>query len=199
MAHERHQRAQRFQWMEPKVSTSCDLTHRPYIIAELVEFLVREANYMASLTSRCLKVVGILPLESTVDSAIALPAELLLELAAILRIGMWERQDLRRLIATDLPPAEEAFHDLMSRAAERPESFSTGMLVNSSLHRRVMHVLLRQFAWNGPRHLGAEVLLGRPEESDSDAILDAVAEFLWARRRRVGEGTGDERESHHGQ
>jgi len=49
---------------------------------------------------------------------------------------------------------------------------------------RVLALTVERFAWHARDDLGAEVLLGFPEE---DAVLDALAQFLWE-HRHLGRG-----------
>jgi hypothetical protein len=160
----------------------------------LIECFVREAEYMASLTISFLEVMEILPVGQRREHPVAIPAEFLTELAAILRISIWELNNLRDQIAADLPRAEDAYNDLMERAYHRPESFSSPG-ESPPLHYRVMEAVLRHLAWNGRRDLGADVLLGRPDDGDDDAALEAMAQYLWARRHSGGERPRESREA----
>jgi hypothetical protein len=166
-------------------------------ISELAECLVHDAEYMARLTIRFIDLTGIFPPGQPGERPVALPAEFLLELAAVLRIAIWERDHLRDRIAADLPRAQDAYLELLERAAHRPDSFSSAM-VSPPLHRRVIDATLRHLAWNGRRDLGADVLLGRPDEGDDDIALEAMAEFLWARRHSAGDRPRVSREASRG-
>ena len=130
-------------------------------IAELTECVIREADLMASLTIAFIDRTGVFPPERRLERPVALPATFLLELAAVLRIAVWECHGLRAQLPSDLPTAEYAYADLLDRAAHRPESFSSD-LISPPLHRRVMDVTLRYFAWNGRRDWGADVLSRSP-------------------------------------
>jgi hypothetical protein len=171
--------------MEPNVPTPPSQGHASPSVSQVVECFVREAEYMARLTIRFIDHTGIFPADQRRERPVALPAEFLLELAAVLRIAIWERNGLRVRIAADLPLAEDSYFELVERAAHRPESFSSE-IVSPPLHRRVMQAVLSQLAWNGRRDLDADVLLGRPDAADDDNALEAMAEFLWARRHPSG-------------
>jgi hypothetical protein len=167
------------------------------LASELAECIVHEAGHMADLTIRFLDDTGLFPPEQRRERPVALPAELLLELAAVLRIAIWERDGLLDPVAVGLPHARDAYDELMERAAHRPDSFSS-VVISPPLHRKVMWVVLRQLAWNGRRDLGADVVLGRTD-GDGEAELEAMAEFLWARRHPASGRPLKVREAGHGQ
>lgn len=104
----------------------------------------------------------------------SLPAAFLLELAAVLELGTWERQDLCRHLDVDLPSHSDAAESLASRAAQRPGEFEGPDA--APLSRKMFQVWATSFAWNSHQFLHADVILG---EVDEDAFVDLLANFLW--------------------
>jgi hypothetical protein len=74
----------------------------------------RQADFVAAyLRSPCLLGTG----------EIRLPAAALLELAAVLELGLWEEQGLRDYLDVDLPSYREAADALASRCVRGSEEF----------------------------------------------------------------------------
>jgi hypothetical protein len=147
---------------------------------ELIEAVVRDAQFMADLTAGFLGRLGALPpLKQRRKAPVALPGEFLLGLAAALRIGLWERAGLRDRLGLDLPPADQALDDLFARhaaaapAAARPEGAAGGIVEG------VFAAALSRLAWGGRRELRADVVLDGPDE---EVLLEALADLLWAHR-----------------
>jgi hypothetical protein len=147
---------------------------------ELIEYTIRDAEYMASLVIAFLEGLGMLPPRGQRrPNPVGLPAEFLLELAAVLRIAAWERAGLRDSLCRGLPPAEEALDDLFRRyvpvaGLEQPERRS------STLAMDVFKISLSRLAWEARGALRTDVVLDRPAD---DLLLESMADFLWEHRR----------------
>jgi hypothetical protein len=100
-------------------------------------------------------------------------------------IATWEHDQIRDKPGTDLPRAEDPFHDLIKRSALELWAFSLNR-VSPSLHQEVMETIFRTVAWNGRRDLNAVVILGRLDGLNEDAAVEALAKYLRARRYRTG-------------
>ena len=116
---------------------------------ELIEAIIRDAEFMADLTASFLDQLGFLPpLKQRRKEPVALPCEFLLELAAVLRLALWERAGLRDRLGRDLPPAEQALDDLFARfAQESPVARSDG--TSAGLVMEVFKTTLSRLAWGG--------------------------------------------------
>jgi hypothetical protein len=137
--------------------------------------VVRQAHRQAELTAAVLKAWGLAE-----GKASPLPAGFLLELGAVLELGLWERQGVRPYLTADLPSYREAADELGARASKGPVEFEVPGSVR--LWPQVLRVWLEQFAWDGPEALGADLLVGQVDE---DALVDVLAEFLWQHRHEV--------------
>jgi hypothetical protein len=153
---------------------------------ELIEAVVRDAQFMADLTAGFLDRLGALPpLKQRRKAPVALPDGFLLELAAVLRIGLWERAGLRDRLGLDLPPADQVLDDLVARFTQvpvemRPERTCAGIVMD------VFRTTLDRLAWGGRGELHADVVLG---EHDDELLLEALADVLWE-QRHVGRAEG---------
>jgi hypothetical protein len=106
-----------------------------------------------------------------------LPTAHLLDLAAALRLAGWEWAGLDIHRRAGLPPARDAICNVLL-APTRPGSGLVERAV-PTLYPAVLHLLIEHFAWSGLRDLGAEMILDTPDE---DALVEAMARFLWAHR-----------------
>jgi hypothetical protein len=78
-----------------------------------VRAVARHAERQADLTAAYLDATGLFN-----GKPVQLPAAFLPELAAVLELGLWERQDLRRHLDVDIPSFSEAAASLAARAAK---------------------------------------------------------------------------------
>ena len=146
--------------------------------AELVEATAREAARDADRVGQLLHELGFVP---SPDHPVRLPAAFLLDLGAALRLLDWELGGLHVHRDAGLPPAEQALHDAFRGLVE---SAGANGAADRDLARRVVALFAARLAWHGRPELGAEVAL---DHLDEDAMLDALAAFLWA-RRHAGRG-----------
>lgn len=109
-----------------------------------------------------------------------LPPGILLDLGAILRMRAWETAGLTVHRDAGLPSAEDAMEILIDTLFEAARN-SAALARTGILARDVFRVAMTRFAWSGPVEMNAEVALHIPNE---DALIDALAQLLWANRRR---------------
>jgi hypothetical protein len=149
-----------------------------------IQAIVRHARYKAQLTAFVLNTMGLLP-----TKPYCVPGMYLLELAAVLELGMWERQGLRQFLDTDLPTFDEAAAELARRANLGPDEFRGPDA--APLNQRVLKVWLENFAWN-PGELSAPSLL--VGQIDEDCLVDTLAEFIWNNRNNLSQILAQNRE-----
>jgi hypothetical protein len=114
------------------------------------------------------------------DPPLPLPAEFLLDLAAGLRLLLWEQAGLNPQAIAGLPPARQVLRQvLLSISNPWPEFPSAEP--PGTLARRVLAAFVDHFAWTARVELDAEVVLSEPDE---EAVLEALADFLWQHRPR---------------
>jgi hypothetical protein len=142
---------------------------------ELVGALVRRAERQADVTADWLKAAGLFR-----SGPPRLPAACLLELAAVLELGIWERHGLRGHLEVDLPTYREAADQLAARCMKGPAEFHGPNATPLSL--RVLRVWMEHFAWEGPDLLQADVVVG---DLDEDVFIDLLAEFVWTYRHEL--------------
>ena len=154
-----------------------DTSEGPFEIpdATKIRAVARHGERQADLTAAYLEATGIFK-----SKPIYLPAAFLLELAAVLELGMWERQGVRSRLDVDLPTYREASQSLGERAMRGPSEFAnTG---TPPLSIAVMNVWLEHFAWDGPEFLGTDVVV---DNLDEDTFIDLLAEFVWTHRQEL--------------
>lgn len=109
-----------------------------------IRAVVRHAKRAAELTAAALDATGLFP-----EKPISLPAAFLLEFAAVLELGLWERQGLREFLKTDLPSYSEAAEAMLAKAKLGPAAFG-GPDDASSLSSRVLQAWIRHCTGKGP-------------------------------------------------
>ena len=120
-----------------------------------------------------------LGIRGTPEKPVQLPREFLLDLAAALRLLVWEAQGFFFHIEAGLPEAQEAIGDVFRRLSEHD-------FVPTRISVQVLRLFVERFAWTGQQNLGADMVL---DELTDDVALDALAEYLWA-SRHAGSVTG---------
>jgi hypothetical protein len=144
--------------------------------AELVAGVAREAEADARHVCLFLEAVGV---SATPERPVPLPAHFLLDLAAALRLLIWERSGLRPQNIGNLPLSRHALREVLLSAATAQRASAIGE--PGVLARRVVAAWIDHFAWGARVELGVDVLL---EEADDEALLEALADFLWDHRPR---------------
>ena len=108
------------------------------------------------------------------------PSVYLLELGAVLELGMWERGGLKDHIADELPPYAEAFKTLDERLELGPSEFDGPYA--TPLSQQVLIAWINNFAWDADQSFGAEMLLGQVEREE---FVDQLASFLIEHHREL--------------
>jgi hypothetical protein len=137
--------------------------------------VAQHAERVADLTVAILDAIGLIRNKSA-----PFPAMFLLELGAVLELGLWEQQGLRAFLDTDLPSYQEAAAALAARAAKGLVEFEGPNA--APLSSLVLRVWMENFAWEGPCHLQAEVVVGNVDE---DQFAQVLADFVWQHRREL--------------
>ena len=149
-------------------------THR--FPTELVAVLAADAVLDAECVGQFLQACG---LRGSRDRPIRLPSGVLLELAAVLRVLEWEQNGIRVHLDAGLPSADELVDDLLQRLKRAMSNSSTSPVGTLIYH--VVKLSVERMSWHGRRELAAEVAL---DDADEDALLEALADFLWKNRPR---------------
>jgi hypothetical protein len=131
--------------------------------------LSRRAERQADLTAAALDATGLFGSKPTV-----LPSGFLLELAAVLELGMWEHQGLRRHLDVDLPSFKDA-SEALARRASRGQMEFVGPNA-TTLSDQVLQVWAENFAWESHAYLQTDVVLGEVEE---EVFANLLAEYVW--------------------
>ena len=119
-----------------------------------------------------------LGLGATPEKPRLMPAGFLLHLGVALRLLAWEAQGFFFHREAGLPEARQVIRDAFQWLAD-PGADPTELCI------AVLRLSLERFAWSGLPELGADVAL---DEAQEDALVEALADFLWARcsRERTG-------------
>lgn len=139
-----------------------------------IQALTRHAERQADLTAAYLNATGVFQ-----SKPARLPAAFLLELAAVLELGLWERQGIRPYLKVDLPTHQEASRSLGERAKRGPTEFTDG---ETPLWIEILKVWLEHFAWDGPEFLATDVVI---DDLNEDTFIDVIAEFVWKYRHEL--------------
>jgi hypothetical protein len=134
----------------------------------LVQAVTQLAERQADRTADWLESAGHPP------GPLNVPAAFLLELAAVLQLGEWERQNVLNHLDANLPSYRQAADELAARAALGPKEFHGPHATRLSI--LVNTVWIERFAWDGPSMLQADIVFG---DCDEDALVEQLAEFLW--------------------
>jgi hypothetical protein len=146
-----------------------------------IDAIRRRAEFVASLVGETIRRMLDLPQQPDGQvHQLNVPAGFLLELGAVIVLKLWERQGITRHVDAGLPSWSDADADLARRFNEDPRQFDR--LDNASLSQRVLKYWVENFAWDGIETFGADVLLST---ADEDAIVDAVARFLYENRNAL--------------
>jgi hypothetical protein len=106
--------------------------------------------------------------------SVNVPAAFLLELAAFLQIGEWERQGLTAYLNTELPSYCETADYLAARTKFGASEFQGPSATRISDF--VNTIWIEHFAWEGPSLMKADIVFG---DCDDDALAEQLALFLW--------------------
>ncbi len=148
----------------------------PQFSDTLLRAVAQHAERQAHLTGTYLRNSGFCP-----DGEIRLPGPALLELAAVLELGVWERRGIRQYLPADLLTYREAADQLAARCMKGPAEFQGRNAAPLSL--RIFRVWVEHFAWDGPDLLDADVVLSDADHEDD--FIDLLAEFIWTHRNEL--------------
>ena len=146
---------------------------------DLVQAVAQDAVLDAHRVAEFLEVLGLRPSgEGSSRVPLRLPTYFLVGLGVALRLLTWEQCGLRIHQDAGLPSAHDALCEVF-RAVPAPTPLVDKEQAARRLRRRVLDVFVARLAWNGRALLGADLELG---EADEDALVNALADFLWANR-----------------
>jgi hypothetical protein len=111
---------------------------------------------------------------------VSLPRALLLELAAVLQLGMWEHQGLAPYLPAGVPRFAEAAGQLGRRARNGLREFESSSSIPLLL--KVLQVWMEHFSWDGVELLGCDAIVGTVDE---DEFAVTLADFVWQHRREL--------------
>jgi hypothetical protein len=153
---------------------------------DLIQAVARDAAAAADYVAVFLDALGLRGTnEGGTPVPLRLPYFFLLGLGAALRLLVWEQHGVQAHRDAGLPPADEAVRAVF-RAVTAPEPPEEKERRARQLGCRVLAAFVERLAWSGQALLGADVELG---QADEDALVDALARFLWA-CRHDGDGPG---------
>ncbi len=154
------------------------------VVLEFLEAAVRQAQLDAERVVRFLERVGFVPgPRQRAKKPCNLPRAFLLQIAAAVRISDWELSGVAQKPLAELPSSEEvlasaftSLGELLSGALNSEPDPTTAKEVFIAWHRN--------FALNGPRDLGVNVVVDgiAPRES-----MELIADFLWRFRHLARE------------
>jgi hypothetical protein len=113
------------------------------------------------------------------EPPVRLPAQFLLGLGLAVRLFSWESKGLRVHLDAGVAPAKDVLRDVVRRTAQLGPCETDADV--ASLRMKVLCLSVQRFAWAGPAVLGADVVVGDPDE---ELLLDALARLCWASRRK---------------
>ncbi len=146
---------------------------RDDVVDYLVPF-VREAHRQADLVICFLKALD-------VPTGTPLTPDLLLKIAAFVRIYQWERSGVRALLPADLPAARDIFDDIVGIADRARPSLS-----GRKLAAAVLWIAARQMTSPSLQSQVPDVVVAQrlaPEQ-----MVDRLAAFLWQFRHLARSG-----------
>lgn len=135
------------------------------MVTAVAAYAVCDAHCVGLFLSR-------LGIRGTPEKPLSVPAGFLLHLGAAFRLLTWEAQGFYGHREAGLPEAEQAIRDAFLSLVE-PAADPSGLLV------AVMRLSVERFAWSGLPELGADIIL---DEAQEDALLEALADYLWTHR-----------------
>ena len=142
---------------------------------ELIVAVTREAEADADRVVEFLRYLGLQP---TAEKPLGFSRDQLLFLGAVLRLASWEEAGVPIHFSIGLPPASRILADAINLAQQGHGAYP------KELSHVVHKLFIDRAAWHG-RDLGGVVQL---DGLDDETALDALAEFLWSRRRAEGQG-----------
>jgi hypothetical protein len=143
--------------------------------ADLVRYAADEATRDAEEVIALLTAAGLAPPPGETRD---FPPGLLLDLGAAVRLKRWEAGGHEVHTQSGLPSAGAALVHLL-HALESVSTAGDARAVSGRLAREVFDLAVTRFAWAARPDLGADIELA---PGDDDAMVEALAQFLWAHR-----------------
>jgi hypothetical protein len=119
-------------------------------------------------------------LPTSPDHPVHLPADFLVDLAAALRLFVWQDTGIDPTRIADLPEPVTALRDVVRQVVPNGSGTRTDV-PPGDLSARVLATYVERFAWLARLDLAVDVTLG---PVDGESLLDALADFLWESRPR---------------
>jgi hypothetical protein len=164
----------------PRKAQTTDV-HKRRSVVGFIEAIIHAANADANRVISFLRQQGVKPLRQSKrpvqsdDVPTGPAADMLLNLAAAIRLRAWELGGLRTYLPADLP----TFQSALAVAFECEPSMPSDVAHKQKIQQRVLEVLMSHFALQGQKDLGTDVVL----DADGGAeAVRAVAAFLWDKR-----------------
>ena len=143
--------------------------------AELIRFAADEAGRDAADVTAFLAVAGLAP---QAGETRGFPPGILLDLGAVARLRRWEAAGYAVHVEAGLPTARAALNHVVEMLIEAAAN-RTALATAGALGRAVFDLMVCRFAWTARQELGSDIVL---DGSNEDALVEALAQFLWARR-----------------
>jgi hypothetical protein len=139
-------------------------------VLDWLSAFIREAHRDAAAVSAFLASLGLAPDPSGQGTGFS--QDLLLKIAALIRLRHWERSGLRPRMGVALPSSDEVLVDVVGDPNQKTPRFS-----GRELTRQILWLHLTQFAWKSWPDAAADLLIC--QSAPTAALLDALARFLW--------------------
>ena len=143
--------------------------------AELIRFAIDEAGRDADDVAAFLAAAGLAPPPGETRG---FPPGILLDLGAVVRLRRWEAAGHAVHVEAGLPSARAALHHVIKTLVDAAAN-RAALAVAGALGRAVVDLTVSRFAWTARPELGSDVVL---HVTDEDALVEALAQFLWAHR-----------------
>jgi hypothetical protein len=153
-------------------------------VQRFLEAVIRYAEQDADRVAAFLKMQGIKPSRPSKkqpapsdDVPTGPAANMLLNLAAALRLRIWELAGIAALLPADLPTSADALRAAGAAVAERVGTNQIPMAVFKAWHLHVSR--------ESQTTIGADVVL--PARIDKDELLECLADLLYSHRHLMDE------------
>jgi hypothetical protein len=143
-------------------------------VQDWLSAFIQEAHCDAEGVIAFLANLGVTPDHS--GQGIGFSQDLLLKIAALIRLRRWERSGLRTRIGVALPSSDEVLVDVVGDPNQKTPRFS-----GRDLARQILWIHLTQFAWKSWPDGAADLLI--IQSAPAADLLDAVASCVWQFRR----------------
>lgn len=152
-------------------------------VAAFLSAVLLQIDHAADLVIAFLRSLGMADRKG--DVFVALPQEFLLELGALLQLLEWQDAGVIESGGIDGTPIETIMADTIANFSEDPFAY-----MGTQRGIRAMMGLLRR--WNetcspvARQHLECDIAVAWDEDSDIDALVDALVDYAW-RHRHCGQ------------